>query len=507
MGIKLEFLLKSYMQLLFFGEVNYMKEQNKKAILWIAIATILFMELLVFGGWGVSVPIAVIIYYIIVLWQSKVLKIKQNVKKNMLLIPIIMICLCFVFFDNILLKFLNVLFLYVLIILNTSQQLGVNRFKTLSFEWLIEIIQIGIIMPLENIMAPINLMEDELKGKPKNSINTVVKILIGLTIGLPIVFIATLLLMNSDIAFKSIISFIGENFNFNLEGILKRIIVFIIIFFPLYGFFYGIRNKKEEVNNNKEQNQVKVKFDFTIIITATSLLCIVYMIYCLAQFTYFISAFQGLLPEDYTFARYARKGFFECLPLGVINLIFIMVLSLLTNLENSNKKKSIVKGFIYYIIAFTLFLVISAFSKMILYISAYGITLMRVYVAWFLILGCIILLLIGVKISYSKFKLTQNIFIVFIIMFVGLNYVNIDYRIAKYDADLYMEGKVNTISAFNELSASALEPLVEISKIDKEGTEYLLKKYESRINKKVKWQDWNLVNYNARKILKNKKDI
>ena len=40
-----------------------MKEQDKKLMIGLAIGTILFMELLIFGGWGIAVPIAVTIYY------------------------------------------------------------------------------------------------------------------------------------------------------------------------------------------------------------------------------------------------------------------------------------------------------------------------------------------------------------------------------------------------------------------------------------------------------------
>jgi len=139
-----------------------------------------------------------------------------------------------------------------------------------------------------------------------------------------------------------------------------------------------------------------------------------------------------------------------------------------------------------------------------LYISVYGITVMRVYVAWFLIVGGITLLLIGIKTYYNKFKLTKNIFIVFTIMFLGLNYVNIDYRIAKYDADLYIIGNVNTVNAFWELSDSALEPLLKISEINEYETRGLLEEYKNRLDEKVKWEEWNVANQNAREILKNR---
>lgn len=480
-----------------------MKEQDGKSIIGVAIGTILFMELLILGGWGIAVPIAVIIYYILILWQSKILMIKQNIKTNILLIPIAMTALCFVFFDNTLLKSLNILFLYGLIVLNTSQQFGINRFEFLSFRWFLELVPIGILMPLENMGEPINVVKKEMKEKSKDSNNVIFKVLIGLLIGLPIVFIATILLMNTDVAFESIIILIFEKFNFDLMWILQRIIFSIIIFFPLYGFFYGLRNKKEKTNDQKEKNKIQV-FDFIIVITVTSFLCVVYMMYCLSQLTYFISAFKGILPADYTFAAYARKGFFECIPLGSINLLIIMVLTLFTKTEDSKKKGNLIKGYTSYLVGFTLFLVISAFSKMWLYISAYGITIMRVYVSWFLIVGCITLLFIGIKTYYSKFKLTKNIFMVFTIMFLGLNYANIDYRIAEYDAQLYKSENVNTISAFDELSNSALEPLIKISEIDKDNTKLIMKKYENRVYGKTKWQDWNVTNYKAREILKNR---
>lgn len=480
-----------------------MIEQDGKSIIGIAIGTILFMELLIFGGWGISVPIAVMIYFVLILWQSKILKIKQSVKSNILLIPIVMTALCFVFFDNSILKFFNIIFLYGLIILNTSEQFEINRFEIFSFRCFLEAALIGIRMPLENMGQPIKVVNKKMKESSKDSTNTFFKVLIGLVIGLPIVFVATMLLMNTDVAFESVISLISKNFNFDLEWLLTRVVFFIIIFFPLYGFFYGLRNKKERTNEQKEKNQIQ-RIDFTIAITVTSSLCVVYMIYCLSQLTYFVSAFKGILPADYTFAGYARKGFFECLPLGMINLLLIIVLTLFTKTEENKKKINSIKAYTSYLIVFTLFLVISAFSKMWLYISVYGITIMRVYVSWFLIVVCITLLFIGIKTYYSKFKLIKNIFIIFTIMFLGLNYANIDYRIAEYDAQLYITENVNTISAFDELSDSALEPLIKVSEKNKEGTRDLLEEYKNRLDGKVKWQEWNVVNYNARKIFENR---
>lgn len=481
-----------------------MREQNIKSLIGIAIGTILFMELLIFGGWGIAVPIAVAIYYILTLWQSKILNIKQDIRSNILLIPIVMTALCFVFFDNMVLKFFNIIFLYGLIILNTSQQFKVNRFEIYSLKWFLEIIHIGVLNPINYLSEPIKIIKEEAKKRSNTSNSMFLKIIIGLLIGLPIVFIVTLLLMNTDEGFKNIIVSLYDKFNFDFISIFFRIFIFVIIFFPLYGFFYGLRNKKEIANTQSEKMKIKI-FDYIIVITVTSSICAVYIIYCLSKLTYFISGFLGILPIEYTFAEYARKGFFECIPLGGINLILIIILTMFTKTEENKKRCKIIKAYTTYIIAFTLFLVISAFSKMWLYINAYGVTIMRIYVSWFLILGCMILVMIGIKTYYNKFKLIKSLFITFIIMFLGLNYTNIDYRIAKYDVQLYMEGKVEAIDALYQLSDSALEPLIKISDIDKKNTKPLLKKYKDRIYRETKWQDWNLVKYNGMKIFNEKK--
>lgn len=475
--------------------------QDGKATIAAAIGTILFMELLIFGGWGIAVPIAVISYYILIFWQSKMLKIKQDIKNNILLIPIAMTALCFMFFDNALLKFFNILFLYGLIVLHTSQQFGINSYNPLSFRWFLEIIPVGLFMPIKNISKPINIINETIKARSKESNKIFLKIAIGLVIGFPIVFIATLLLMNTDAAFNGVIELISNKFNFDLTWILQRLICFVIIFFPLNGFFYTISNKRESVNEQKERSK-NIKFDFIIVVTIASFLCVVYMIYCLSQLTYFISAFKGILPSDYTFAAYARKGFFECIPLGGINLILIIALTKASDIEENRKRSFITKGFIFYIITFTLFLVISAFSKMWLYISAYGITIMRVYVSWFLILGCIALILIGIKTYYNQFKLTKNLFIIFTVMFLGLNYANIDYRIGEYNVQLYETGKINTIGAFNDLSISALEPMLRMSSMDK-NSNAKINKYKNRLYEERTWQEWNYADYKGRKILEN----
>lgn len=481
-----------------------MEIKVKRIILSAVVLSIFIVEFLLLGGWGVAVPIVVIVYYAFVFFQVRPLGLKSDIRKHVILIPIVLTAVSFMLFDNRLLKVLNTVFLYGLIIVHTGNIFGIIKNEFLSTKWFIEILSIALKRPLEYIDKPINIVSKNVKDDWKDNLQQFGKIIFGLIIGLPIVFIIVILLMNSDLNFENLINNAIRNirFDFDLYFIINRVVLFSILFFILCGFFYGLTYKKE--SKEKEMEIInKQLVDYTVIITVTLLISMVYFIYLLTQFTYFISAFKGVLPGNYTFSAYARRGFFECIPLSMINLILIAILSNITEVKDSKNKKLTIKIFILYLLGVNLFIVITALSKMGLYISAYGITIMRVYVAWFLVLLSIVLVLISVKIIVAKFKFIQSIFIVFTVMFLGLNYSNVDYRIAKYNLDLYLTKNVDTLGSFNDLSISALQPLYKIAQKEKDYSYYRIGIYLNEINSERKWQSWNLEWQKAKDYISN----
>ena len=434
-------------------------EYNEKTVLfWTLILAVSINELFLFGGFGIAVPLYIVIYYVFIFLQAKRKNIKIDIKENMLFLPIIMAGFCFLLFDNLVLKILNILFLWILIILNTADIYSINSCEKYSLKWFINIYEVGMLYPFVNIFKCMNVIKD-FKSISKEKANRIFKVSLGLFIGLFMTIIIVPLLMRSDAAFTGIIENIFMNINFKVfTKILRRLI------------------------------------------TVISIICAIYILFCFSQLTYFISAFQGILPKDYTFSEYARRGFFECIPLTMINVAFVVLLDLFVKDKKSIKKKKVLNIYMTFITIFTLFLVISALSKMILYISAYGLTILRIYTAWFLILLSVILVCICIKIYSKKFNLLKNVFIIFVAMFIGLNYCNIDYVIGRYNANLYIEKNVDTISSFDSLSVSAVKPLLEMGKYDSDA-DYMLYKYEKRLENNNKWQSFNIAKYNAYKSI------
>ena len=89
-------------------------------------------------------------------------------------------------------------------------------------------------------------------------------------------------------------------------------------------------------------------------------------------------------------------------------------------------------------------------------------------------------------------------------MFIGLNYFNVDYRIADYNSRLYKENTRDNLKVYMKLSLSSVEPFSKI-KIDtdydtRERYDYILEHQKETIEKESKWQSWNLAKYKAEKV-------
>lgn len=78
-----------------------------------------------------------------------------------------------------------------------------------------------------------------------------------------------------------------------------------------------------------------------------------------------MSAFQNLLPAGYTYADYARRGFFELCGVAVLNLTLIALLQLFSRRDaDTGKKPAAVRVYTVILAVFTLALIVTALRKM-----------------------------------------------------------------------------------------------------------------------------------------------
>ena len=163
-----------------------------------------------------------------------------------------------------------------------------------------------------------------------------------------------------------------------------------------------------------------------IAITFTGILSFVYAVFCLIQIVYLFAGL-GSLPENYTYASYAREGFFQLVFVCLINLSMILLC------KKYFRKSKVLKILLTFVCVCTYIMIASSAYRMILYISAYQLTFLRVFVLWALLV--IFLLVSGALVLIYKddFPLVKFYVVTVTVLYLIFSFAHPDYWIAKYN--------------------------------------------------------------------------
>jgi hypothetical protein len=160
-----------------------------------------------------------------------------------------------------------------------------------------------------------------------------------------------------------------------------------------------------------------------------------------------------------TYAEYARRGFFELCTVAGINLAVLTVAHLVARRESVR----VLRAETVALCLFTLLLIVTALSKMVMYINVYGLTQLRVYTTWFMLVLFFIFAVIAVR-QFKKFNAFRVLLTGFVILFLALNYGNIDGRIAAYNIDRYKNATLESldVEALSRLSEAAVPYIYDL---------------------------------------------
>jgi predicted membrane channel-forming protein YqfA (hemolysin III family) len=242
-----------------------------------------------------------------------------------------------------------------------------------------------------------------------------------------------------------------------------------------FGFIYGNvhRRKTDRIKYEKaNQNFVKLHaLPRATIYAPMIMLNLIYIVFFVALSSYLFSAFTGNLPLDMTYSEYARRGFFELCAVSVINLGVIAFTYTFGKREEKQYPK-VLKALTAVISFFTILLVATAISKMLLYMSSYGLTRLRVYSFWFLI---VILFVFGLILiwHFKPFNLGKYLIIGVSVLFMALAVSNTDGLIAEYNIENYENGKLTELDTemLSELSAAVYPHVSDYAKRVKDPVE------------------------------------
>lgn len=299
-------------------------------------------------------------------------------------------------------------------------------------------------------------------SRSENQSKTVSNILIGIVCAIPAVLIIVPILVSADDAFSSLINNIFDDYLTLIQKIVLGLGVSVFVIALVFSLKYN--------NEEYKIKDLSIKANNVSLSAFLSVVCFVYLVYLFSQLAYFFSAFSSILPSGYkfTYAQYARRGFFELCVISVINLLFIFAAVLISE-KKKNKISLAIKLPAAFIVFFTFVIIFTALSKMVMYIGVYGCTVLRICTSAFMIWLFLLFIFLLIRIFVRQFDFLKSGLISALIILAILGIGNVNGQIAKYNYNAYKAGKIKMdVNYMAKLGDEGVPYLYRLTK-DKDG--------------------------------------
>ncbi len=419
--------------------------------------SLLLINSLFYGGVGLGLTVSVIFITTTSVWYAIGEKKKSpSYYTVVLLVLLILSALSLTFSDEGITKGLSVVAILLLYMIILTEYFGLRVRKAGTYRAFADVCETIFIRGLGKISDGVFALFRKSDEEGNITKRQTGKVFTGIIGAIPVLFVVVPLLISSDAAFEGMF----KNISFN--DVWELIVTFCfgtICFLSVFSRLFTMKDakpaeKKESTFKGLEPISVS---SFLGVVSA------VYVIYLLSQFAYFFSAFGGLLPEDFTLAEYARRGFFEMCAVCAINLFIIFLSSVLCR-KNQKGLPSAVKALNVFLGVFSLILIGTAISKMVLYIDRLGMTRLRIYTSVFMVFLGIVFITVLLKLFVQRIPYMKVILVTACSILLIACLVDTDRIIANYNVNAYLSGKLDSVDVdtLEYLDSSAIKPLLKL---------------------------------------------
>ncbi|WP_342032501.1 DUF4173 domain-containing protein [Mesobacillus boroniphilus] len=339
-----------------------------------------------------------------------------------------------------------------------------------------------------------------IRGLEEKKSATIRKVLIGVAISLPLLFVIVNLLVSADQQFGNMLGTIPRwLLGLKIEEEILRTIAITIYTLAIFGVLQVLRAKQPLPVEQPAQKE-KMAWDSVVSLTVLTLLNIVYLLFVIVQFQYF---FSETLTDGFTYAEFARRGFFELLFVTMLNLLIIS--TFVSFVEKGSKILTrALRGLLSLLVIFSGVMLYSAFIRLFMYEEAYGFTFARVLAHSFMIFLLVILCYSFMRIWMERLSLVRFYIISAIIFYTLVNTIQLDRFVVERNLERYLEtGKID-IYYLNSLSYEGVEGLVELYKINPGHpglSDLLLQRKQDLMYSEENWNSINMSRRSAEKAL------
>ncbi|HOU10687.1 MAG TPA: DUF4173 domain-containing protein [Clostridiales bacterium] len=405
---------------------------DKLFALFSVVIGFVFCEFALFRGLSFGMPAFFAAAYALIIGYGRKSRSIDVKKGAALLVPIVLLLLCNAVYGNPALNALNFPALFFFAVLHLMSMFGARNYPALTKELFVDFLNGFFVRPVMNLDKIFVVSAKGVKEKGGRKLGW--RILLGFLVCIPVLAVIIALLSSADKAFESLVRKIGDIIGNRILEYLFKIFLGAVLAVPLFGAVYSFRYKKGRPD--AKAVTLPAKLDPAVAYTVLSLVCAVYFVFLFVQFNYMFLAFAGRLPENFIYSEYARRGFFELAAVAAINLA-ISAAAYVFSPKKSGKPAAALKVLLLTLSFVTLVIIGSAFAKMAMYMDVFGLTRLRVWTSWFMILTAAVFLMTIVKVLSSKFSVVKAVCVFFTVWYLVLNLAGTDAVVAKFNVEKY----------------------------------------------------------------------
>lgn len=337
------------------------------------------------------------------------------------------------------------------------------------------------------------------------------QILRGVLIAVPVLFVFVLLFSSADLVFRKAVE---DVFSFHVsDTAVAHTILVLMVTAACTGLFGYLMDRPTDAAMLSDDKLVKKRGGAIEASILFGSLNVLFLLFILVQLAYFFGGEQNVLGQGFTYAQYARKGFFELIVVAVLTFLLIMGAQRMLLAESGRHERRfrlLAAGLTVQVLV----IMVSAFKRLSLYESAYGFTSLRVLSHLFIIWLAFVfgLLLYKLFVDQRDSTFAFRAFLSVMVFLAIINIGNVDAFVARKNIGRYYSTHRLDVGHLGQLSDDAIVDTVKLlDGPDPELREALAGTlYQKRLDleeKHMHWQSANLTRSRALRALQSHSDL
>lgn len=357
---------------------------------------------------------------------------------------------------------------------------------------------------LHALTLPIPLLARSLGGRraASRSKSRMLPVLRGVLLAVPVLLVFTALLASADLVFARIIEgILSLNLLPNFDEAAGQTVVAVLIGWVLAGGLAFAVGRGQSAGSGDEEAwdatleaiPRHVHIGFVEVATVLALVNGLFLLFGLIQFAYLFGGSSNIGAAGYTYADYARRGFFELVAVSVLTLGLVLGLHHIARRDTA-RQRLIFNGLCTLTVGLVLLLLASAYRRMSLYEDAYGYTELRLYVQIFEMWLAAALVWLAAVLWVQPRSFAIGAFVAALGFLGTLNLANPDATIARENLDHYRTSGVLDTSYLADLSEDAVPTLLfALDSVKGEERDALAQSLARRLqnmDQEGSWREW-----------------